>query len=385
MSLPHVTHLIVELRTGGAEWSLLRLLEHTRDQYHHRVICLGPPPEHNTDIGARIAALGVDITWYNYRASGPWAVFQAWRALRRQPPDILQSWMYPANALAGLLQHALPARTRVCWNVRQSPVDLHAERRRVRFWVQAPQLAWLRPDAVIYNSHAGQTTHAPWGYATIPAAVITNGINTQLFQPNPEARARVRTADNPQDKTWVSMVCRYHPRKGVANYLRMVKKLRASHPQVMFSLIGEGMHADNAELMGLLGEVGLSEVDVALLGPRSDIHDLLPALDLLVLASQREGTPNILLEALACEVPCVATNVGDVAQILGEPGKNWVVAPDDADALAAATEEVLTNLQNTQGEVRSQAQLARQRMVSQYGIEQCMSAYHEFYQQQLRT
>ena len=181
------------------------------------------------------------------------------------------------------------------------------------------------------------------------------------------------------------MVCRYHPRKGVANYLRMVKKLRASHPQVMFSLIGEGMHADNAELMGLLGEVGLSEVDVALLGPRSDIHDLLPALDLLVLASQREGTPNILLEALACEVPCVATNVGDVAQILGEPGKNWVVAPDDADALAAATEEVLTNLQNTQGEVRSQAQLARQRMVSQYGIEQCMSAYHEFYQQQLRT
>ena len=48
MSLPHVTHLIVELRTGGAEWSLLRLLEHTRDQYHHQVICLGPPPEHNT-------------------------------------------------------------------------------------------------------------------------------------------------------------------------------------------------------------------------------------------------------------------------------------------------------------------------------------------------
>ena len=204
--------------------------------------------------------------------------------------------------------------------------------------------------------------------------VISNGIDLTEFAPNQGVRAQVRRQYGVGDEPWVAMVCRYHPLKGVNEYLAAVKQLRDAGCTARFALAGTGMARDNAELSALLQRHQLGEDSICLLGEIARPQDFLPGLDLLVQASWREGTPNILLEAMACGVAMVATNVGDSAHIL-QDGDRLVPAGDSA-ALAAAIEKALNSDDNGERVAHE-----RKYLQEHYETEVCMQAYRHSYGQ----
>jgi len=145
-------------------------------------------------------------------------------------------------------------------------------------------------------------------------------------------------------------------------------------PNVHFVLCGNGVDQSNAELVGWVTAAGLSH-RCHILGERNDVARVTAALDLATLSSAYgEGFPNVLGEAMACEVPCVATDVGDSAHVVGDTGR--IVPARDPDALAGAWGELLTAGND---ELEALGQRARRRVLENFSISRVTHAYEAAY------
>jgi len=367
MSRPiRITHLIVRLDTGGAEKSLFRLIQGTQETLRHSVICFGSP----TKIGTDIEALGTPVAWLDYRKQGPLVLWRAWRLLKADLPDILQGWMYVGNLLASIASIFLPASLRVAWNIRSSQENFALEKWRTRAPISAAK--YFRPELTIFNSHAGKRTHALLGIDRGTGVVIPNGIDLRKFRPSAQVRERVRRELKIGDTYWIALVGRNHPVKGIGDYLASIVKLREAGAVARFSLIGPGMQEGNAALKNLLLEHGLDHTSVDLFGPVDDMALLFPALDMLVLPSRREGTPNALLEAMACGVNSVATLVGDVACILLDESRQVPVG--DSTTLAEVISQAMPD-ENKDIRLKTESD----HLLANYSLEKCLTTYIEQY------
>jgi glycosyltransferase involved in cell wall biosynthesis len=363
-----IAHLITGLERGGAEHMLAQLVARMdRDRFRSVVISL-------TDAGpmaAVIAESGIPVHALNVRRgmSVLGAVPRLRRTLREFRPDILQTWLYHADML-GLAAHQLGFAPHLLWNVRcTDSLGANAPRR---------LLAWCsgRPDAVVVNSLAGQQFHAGLGYHPRRWMMLPNGFDTDALRPDPERRHRFRAEFGWDDAVVaVALPARYHPQKDHATFVAAAAKLAARLPSARFVLLGSGCDAANSALAGLIDQNGLGE-RVMLLGERHDLHALYPAFDIVTLSSAYgEGFPMVLGEAMSCGVPCVATDVGDAAEIIGETGA--IAPPRDATALTAAWERIamLTGEERTALETG-----ARARIVAHFGLAGIVARYEALYE-----
>jgi glycosyltransferase involved in cell wall biosynthesis len=363
-SRPLVTHIITSLDTGGAEESLCKLVTATLDHFDHRVISFGAP----SDLSERIVRAGAHVDSLDAGNSGPLALWRAWRLMRAVPSDLVQGWMYHGNLLGSLLRRLTTPRVPLAWNVRHSPSDFVRERWTIRWSIRLARA--FTPDLVIYNSHMGQAVHADLGYGRLPSVVIPNGVDTGRFRPDPEARERLRSAHAAHASgSWVGVVCRLHPDKGVDVFLSALAVLRARGLSVQPVLAGPGMDRENTVLTAMISDAGLDPADVLYLGTLGDPAAVLPAFDVLAVPSRTEGMPNILLEALACGVPAVATDVGDVACVLR--ARERLAQADDAGDLADKLEHALGASGVQHGD--------RAFVKEAYGLAACAEAYRTTY------
>jgi glycosyltransferase involved in cell wall biosynthesis len=110
------------------------------------------------------------------------------------------------------------------------------------------------------------------------------------------------------------------------------------------------------------------------LGQRDDVATLLAGFDLFCLSSRSEGFPNVVGEAMACAVPCVTTDVGDAAELVGETG--WVVPPRAPEALAVTLHAALLG----GGEaLRHRGEAARARIKAHFSLDAIVGRYLDLY------
>jgi glycosyltransferase involved in cell wall biosynthesis len=332
-----VCHLITGLEVGGAENTLVRTCRALAALgYHQLVIAMVPGGQLAEDLrcaGITVRSLGMRRGWPN-----PFSYIKLVRELRRFRADVLQTWMYHADLLGTMVRPFIP-QARLLWNVRCS--DMRGDRRLSLKWlVNSLALLSSIPQAIIVNSRAGWADHVNAGYRQSRCVFIPNGVDTDRFQPLPEERASLRAALGlPLEATLIGMIARVHPMKDHRTFLAAAAQFRENRPNAHFVLVGPGCDPGAAPLDTMIRELGL-ELHISMLGSRSDLPRIYPVLDLVCLSSAfGEGTPNVLLEALACGVPCVATDVGDCRSIIGQCGR--VVPPREPSALAAAWDEVL--------------------------------------------
>lgn len=164
----------------------------------------------------------------------------------------------------------------------------------------------------------------------------------------------------------IGMVARFDPEKDHVNLLDAFEILKMRGFLFKLVLVGKGMDPKNLEVLDWLDKRGLNS-DVMLLGPRSDIPAVMSALDLHVLSSVSEAFPNVVAEAMACCTPCVTTDVGDAAFIVGSSG--WVAAPANARALADSLEEAIVLRARSASEWAQLRHLARKRIKDNFSID----------------
>lgn len=368
-----VSHVITGLDTGGAEMMLVKLLTQTRNTLDSRVIALS---SRSGSIAERIERLGVPLERLDIRSFThlPRGIIKFASLLVRHPADVVQSWMYHANLLTSATTLLLPERP-VVWNVRASLPRKGQEKAGTARVIGAGRLLGWHPRKIVYNSQAAALQHATIGYPRGKSVVIPNGFDTEEFKPDPEARSSTRRELGVDDAHFlIGHVGRFHPMKDHATFLRAFGELSRTNGLARAVMVGAEVSEDNSELTKMIADGGFGTT-VRLMGERSDIARIMPALDLFVSSSSRqEGFSNVLGEAMACGVPCVATDVGDASLIVA--GSGSVVPVGDAGALAAAMSRVLDLDVESRGDL---ARRARDSIIARYSMSAIAASYVELY------
>jgi glycosyltransferase involved in cell wall biosynthesis len=362
-----ILHLITGLEIGGAQRILSLLATRTdRSRFTSVVVSM----TEGGAIGPILLNAGIPVEILRMRrgVADPRALTRFVRILRERRPDVLQTWLYHADML-GLIARRPGCARNLLWNIRCSEATGSGAVRLVLSWFSAI------PDGVVVNSIAGRRSHQRLGYHPRRWVHIPNGFDTHELRPDPEARSRLR-AELELDKAAVAigLAARYHPVKDHGNFLAAAALLAESRPELRFVMIGEGIEPSNRALMKAIGVHGLTG-RVLLLGVRDDIRAVYPALDIATLSSDfGEGFPNVLGEAMSCGVPCVATNSGDTAEILGPTGV--VVPPRDPAALAAGWDRLVALGVDRRRAVGVEA---RERIVREFELGRMIGRYEALY------
>lgn len=368
-----VLHLITSLATGGAELSLLKLLEGSAElREGARVISL----RDLGTVGPRLAALGIPVQAAGIRGSVPTpaAAFRLRRMVRAARPGILQGWMYHGNLAALAARRWLGGGVPLLWNIRHSVYALAAEKPMTAHLIRLGARLSRRVDRIIYNSRLAATQHEMLGYDPSRTVVIPNGFDTERFAPGAHHRTPIRAELGlAPDTPLIGLVGRYHPMKDHATFLQAVAQVRSSCPAVHAVMAGTDVTGDNPALQALMHSLGISDI-VHAIGEVSDTARLTAALDLLCLSSSSEGFPNVVGEAMAAGVPCVVTDVGDTAWLVGDTGR--VVPPRSPAALAAALGAELA-LSATERQQRGAR--ARARILAEFTLPAIVRRYEALY------
>lgn len=372
-----VLHVITGLGTGGAEMMLYKLLSQMNsDAFESEVVSL-------TEIGLvgdRIRQLGVPVTALGMRRGVPNPTYlpQLIQILRKAQPDLLQTWMYHAN-LAGGLAARFAGDIPVIWNIQHGDVDAQKMKALTLWTIRccAPLSSRL-PQRIVCCGELSRRVHVKLGYDASRMTVIPNGSDLETFRPDSEARLAVRQELNvPHNAPVIGLIARFHPKKDHFNFIRAAAQLHQVRPDAYFVMCGEGINDDNQELLEWIAQAEIQHC-CRLLGTREDIPRLTAALDIATSSSSYgEGFPNVLGEAMACEVPCVVTDVGDSALIVGPVGR--VVTPQTPQALAKAWQELLEMDINA----RKNLGQALRRRAAEFGLPKVVSKYEGLYQEVL--
>ncbi len=334
-----VVHLITSLHVGGAQMHLYKTLSRFNPQrFDSTVISLVKPGK----VGEMLSRQGIRVLTLGM-AKGKPSLAGFWRLrgfLKQLQPRLVQTHLYHADLL-GLLAGKCARVPHIFWNIRQSNMDFSRYRRTTALTVKLCALLSKYVDKILVNSQAGLIYHADLGYDRTRMVVVPNGFDADHFRPHPASYASVREELKiPGKARLIGTIARFDPQKDHDTFFHAARMVSDREPNAYFLLAGHGLLSDNPAVRLLLEGSGLSPSRVFLLGERSDMPRLMAALDIFVSSSAfGEGFANAIGEAMACGVPCVVTDVGDSALIVGETGV--VVPPQKPERLAQGILQLL--------------------------------------------
>lgn len=333
--------------------------------FDHEVVSLSPLGL----VSETLRASGIPVSSLNMhrRRLTPFALVRLRRHIQRVHPTILQTWMAHADLMATLA--GLGTGVPLVWNVRNT-----YDSRNSRTAPAVCARLSSHPDVVIANSFAGKASYEAIGYHPRAWQVIPNGFDTERFRADRDApiRVKARLRISPTNLV-VAMIARRHPMKDHETFLRAARIVAAETENVKFVLIGGGITTD-IQLSNLIGQLGLHDA-VLRPGLQAEVQDVLPGLDLVVLSSKYgEGLPNAVGEAMSCGVPCVVTDVGDAARLVGDTG--LVVSPSSVEALAGG---MIQMLRLPAADRWSMGTRARSRIESHYSMAGAVAEYEALY------
>ncbi|WP_298569789.1 glycosyltransferase [uncultured Aliiroseovarius sp.] len=348
-----VIHVVTTTNVGGAQIMLQRYLSALGENAaSHSVISLVP----SGPIAPDIEALGVQVADLGLSPGRvtPAALWRLRRLLRDAKPDIVHGWMYHGclAAWAGLIGNRRKDGPALVWGVHHSLQDIANEKRSTRWVVRLMAAMSKRVDLITYCSGVSQDQHEAIGFCKDNVDLIPNAVDTEVFKPDPDARARLGAICKiPDGRLIVGNVARGHPMKDHVSMVRATAMLIEMGHDVQAVLVGEGL--SDSPAVQTASELGIRD-RVTALETRSDVHSIVPGFDIFLLSSAwGEAFPLAVAEAMAAGVPCVVTDVGDCALLVGDTGR--VVAPAAPQEQAKAVASLIDAGQAARNELGQRA------------------------------
>jgi glycosyltransferase involved in cell wall biosynthesis len=374
---PTVLHFIYGLGGGGAE-AMMRSLVHGLDRRRWRVVVVAmqsePWPEETEALRRAVDALHVlNETALLARPS----LSKLRDIMHMERPVVVQTWMHHADFAGGLVARWSGVR-QVVWGIHCREITRAPGESRLKAWLFArlmPLVTHWLPSRIVSCSQAALGDHLRMGYARDKMTWIPNGVDVQRFRPLRSARLDLRARLGVGDEvSLIGFVGRFHEMKNLPMLLRAFGLLSARNGLARLVLCGV-IRKDLDDECRLLASTLPNPESVLWLPFQSDPENFYPGLDVFTLSSRTEACPMTILEAMACGVPCVTTDVGDCGELIGETGR--VVPAGDASGLASAWGEVL----GWGIEERERLGVAcRARVAERFSLERAVERYQALYE-----
>jgi glycosyltransferase involved in cell wall biosynthesis len=320
---------------GGPDKTILNSPRHLWSAGYRTVCAYMHPPGDSGFEEIRRKAAATEAPLLSVPDRGPWDWRVATRLLticRRERVRIWHGHDYKSNVLGLLLRRFWPMRlvtTVHGWvkHTRRTPLYYHVD-----------ELCLPRYESVICVSEDLRDRCVARGVSPDRCLLVENAIDSDEFARRTERAESQRRARVPSGRMVVGGVGRLSAEKGFDLLIRAAHWLLQAGQDIELWIVGEG--DAGAQLRALAAGLGMAD-RVRLLGYQSDPRPLYEAMDVFALSSIREGLPNVVLEAMAMEVPVVATRVAGVPRLIHDGETGVLVDPGSVEALAAGLGHLL--------------------------------------------
>jgi len=362
-----ILHIIPTLDRAGAEKQLLLLaagLPRERFDLHVCVLTRSGPLEGEL----RAAGIRPILIGKRWRVD-PWAYWRLVGLVRRLKPQLVHTWIFAANSYGRLaaIQCGVPRLVagERCVDPWKGWVELSVDRYLAR-----------RTDCIVANSPAVRDFYVRCGLPAEKIRVISNGI----VPPQPSDVTRSQLLDQlglPHSARLVACIGRLWPQKRIKDAIWAADLLKVIRDDVHLLIIGDG--PQRAQLVRFRDQVRIAD-RVHFLGHRNDVFRILPHVDVLWSTSGYEGQSNSIMEAMACGVPVVATDIPGTRDLVVPEQTGFLVPVGNRAAFAKHTNRLLDDPHLA----RQMGDNARRRILAQFSAEAMVRHYCQLYDELLQ-
>lgn len=369
-----VGHTIYAFKEGGMERGLLNIVNHgDADRFYHIIICL-------TEAGAfagRLQSSACKIVELHKRIGNDFRLpGRIAEVARQHRMHILHARGWPTLVESAIGARLAGVRTTIYGFHGKTMEDLGGVSRK-RQLIQRIMVRYYQ-QIVTLNSRMRAELAAECKLPQDRIQVIANGVDIETFCPCKDRRALRGAWGLPVNRLIIGSVARLDPVKNHEIILRALSRLRTHQSKPFFLLVGEGSHRgileDEIARLQLRG-------DVSLVGYSDRIPELLNCMDIYVQSSFYEGFSNTILEAMACGLPVLATDVGGTKDLLPENHWEYLFQPEDDKTLAS----LLLRLQQDRALRDALAMQARRHAVGNFSVQTMVAQYENMYAKLITT
>jgi len=322
-------------------------------------------------LGDEIRLKGIPLESLNLsKGWGLVNLFKIWQWLRGKRIDVLHTYLFGFDFFG-----IFPAR------LLKVPLIV-SSRREIALWQKGKHLLLVKlgnlfVDRIICCSKAvREWVNKKEKVALQKTCVIRNGVDLSRFQSASDSskKAEIRKEFGiPLESPLIGTVANLSVEKGYPYLIEAAGIVLREKPEARFLFVGGG---PLLEEMKQRAKTDPNSGKIIFTGHRSDIPDLMAAMDVFVLSSLIEGFPNVLLEAMAMGKPVVATETGGIPELIRSGTDGILVPPQNGESLAKA---ILSYLNNS-GMAKNYGENAKNKIAREFSLERMLNQYEEFYQ-----
>ena len=333
-----ILHVITGLGDGGAELTLFKICKYDKDNKHF-VISLKDKGKYFSLLNK----LGVKVYFLEMNFYSIFKFFFLIKIIKSLKPDVVQTWLVHGDFLGGIASRLAGIRN-IIWNVRYSDIEIGKSKLTTALIIRIlSKLSYTIPRSVIIVSKRAKKIYEKIGYDKKKLIFIPNGYDLSVLKVNKIQKNYFRKKTNIKKQIpIIGSVARYDPQKDHLNLLNALSLIKSKNIDFFCVFVGSNMNQNNIDLVSQIKKLRLFNY-VKLLGKNNNISEVMNGLDIHILSSSYgEGFPNVIAESMACGTPCITTDVGDSATIVGKTG--WIVPPKNPIKLSKAIENAINEL-----------------------------------------
>jgi glycosyltransferase involved in cell wall biosynthesis len=365
-----IVHIISGLQVGGAERSLFNICNSSlNDSFKQYVICLGNRGYYSQ----KIEEIGLEIYHINFSS---WHFFKSLikfiAVLKKISPNIIQGWMNHGNFASILALLILNFKPIIYWNIRQSFYKNKNDLFYTKFLFLFNIVFSRIPKKIIINSNISKIQLQNFGFHVDSFKFIPNGFDSNYWVRDLSFRKLKRENLGIKNLDFViGYVGRYHSMKNIILLLKAFEIISINLPNTKLVIIGQKENDFNKFEKQIFDRIPKNQI--ILLNQMYDVNKYYSLFDLFILCSVSEGFPNVLGEAMSCELCCISTNVGEASALLQDVG--LIIPVDDLDALVREITNCIENLEIT----KNMGGGARNKIIKSYSLQNTVNQYFNLY------